>query len=1125
MDASSLFGDQPFPAPRAGSSPSHASADQPRSAASLFSGTPEDESSALVGVLRQEESQVQEMPDDLFGGNEVGAGDLFGVPTTGQAPPPSGAPRPNVIVPPMRSMTPVEDMPDGLFGDGTNHVPGSSTFSGEPTSAWSEADVGIKAVPPPGGYGDGELTQSSYKFWGVLPPKNPDGFGKEATQEASLLSSSTVNTYGARADDLFGGLAPTIQPGRGFDVSEDHRHTGNSVEHIFSSPPPTSAILPDNDQQGFQSLEGVCAPRSGLAPSASPPLPPPPMMPPASSAMDSGPPQSSVFNPVRQGICGRPAASNDSSTTTAFPGTAKDSFSTNENQLGGSMFDTIVAADKHGERPSAGKADFSYPGPGTSDDSIGTLRYSSSTTGGVAPSSMFDASSGWAGEPQSTSPFDEREPLSSAEEIFGGATAGDAEASTPWWQTGAEDGAIDQATAGTWESSKDIPESKMSAELVMGHDEQAPVQEMELPLSVPRPADSGEVPTYDESEVLSATSEGGQADTLSASNTPEVQPNQALPGKYEESASTGVSGAPRADVEGDDNLSMAKQAEDDEVGAQRLGSQSPPWEREPSSPLNLGEFGGMNTLQLRAENSFDFDRLFRKKGDTAGNGAWGTSEEDEAPLSDPAEQSDVPMPLSSTVSNATRSPPPRLFTSRSASWRADQPSTELNLFGPPQSGPQYFTAEVSSTAEPSDTRALDSSPCHDPSSNGDADGIGNEKEMQVGDHDRSSFNDVQVTSQASYSGLFHMPPTQQDQKLDDKEHSGSSEETARTSTTEKLPSSLSMPLECLRDRFAPRTSETEAYASAEPGTGVPTEQACAGGASEASASGSIKHGLMWSGLESRVGMDGLREYPPTAALQEELAPDSQVMRVTSPASRDEAKEGEDINRNDTLESSEGGGKQLQPAIEEFSYPSAQQSNAQQQAMGSFVQAASVVEEIVAGAPGPDVNHVLGVETPGAEDGSDVGAANATSSVAIASESSIMKAIHDREINVSGSSDTGERLGGSSKTETEHEAVKQDETKAEEDTTVDVPKPIAGVNESAAKSEETLLHGRGEHGDDGVGGASGVEEERRVEDRGHANHQEDLQEQSEETDETYDSDDNVLSIAETTASDFFAVSPQ
>lgn len=250
MDAASLFGgptSSPHRTPVLSSAFTTSDENEPPSAASLFGGVPDDSfalpQSSISQLRRSTPPRVQEMPDDLFGGegNGGGRGDSFyGASSARQdalvAPSRSGfggAPPPTdgVIPPP----PPVEPMTVELCGadreDGTSPATdfGFGASRSESGNGRSDNSRGVLPSPHAGSSGSGMSRYSgTHVFKGTYSgrPHPTAGFGGDVGRKPASPppKSRASEACDASSRDCFGGPAPDSLGSTVYGTKRTHQH-------------------------------------------------------------------------------------------------------------------------------------------------------------------------------------------------------------------------------------------------------------------------------------------------------------------------------------------------------------------------------------------------------------------------------------------------------------------------------------------------------------------------------------------------------------------------------------------------------------------------------------------------------------------------------------------------------------------------------------------------------------------------------------------------------------------------------------------------------------------------------------------------------------------------------------
>lgn len=260
MDAASLFGGPPASSPGASTStsspfPTGDNRNAPPSAASLFGVPPEEEDSyePPAGPTplqhRSKLPQVQEIPDDFFGGDRgrgggVGWGSegsgndshIFGTSTQqGVPPPPRSAP---IVTPPPPPTAPprAEDMPTGLFGtDGDGNTAAFAFGDSRVDSEKVGGAVGIRDVLPPPVAKFGGVVSSAPAGNAVLgaPPSGDTAsvFIAEGRLGARAFAGPSSDSLGEQSLGMRNVSPP---PPTEFDVSRSFPSAENA---IFGAPP------------------------------------------------------------------------------------------------------------------------------------------------------------------------------------------------------------------------------------------------------------------------------------------------------------------------------------------------------------------------------------------------------------------------------------------------------------------------------------------------------------------------------------------------------------------------------------------------------------------------------------------------------------------------------------------------------------------------------------------------------------------------------------------------------------------------------------------------------------------------------------------------------------------------
>lgn len=270
MDAAGLFGsEEPSPFGMV-SSRSPRGAGQPLAAASLFGGTSDSQPSDAHPSLQHEETQLQEMPDDLFGGNDDTAGSLFGAPRPGPVSqpsfPPGAAPARTSQFPP-----PAEDIPDGLFGSRTKDGADSFGFGGDDAASWSTAGAGAQVLSVPNTFEHPTAPPPDRDLWGAPPPGGDAGaLHGRLPQQSEVHSGWVSDAPEAGSNDLFGRTASVSK--------EDHPRDSDggfppvTPGKFKAGSPPSDAVAPATSAQSLEPPPPRVSPNStARGPLSSPP--------------------------------------------------------------------------------------------------------------------------------------------------------------------------------------------------------------------------------------------------------------------------------------------------------------------------------------------------------------------------------------------------------------------------------------------------------------------------------------------------------------------------------------------------------------------------------------------------------------------------------------------------------------------------------------------------------------------------------------------------------------------------------------------------------------------------------------------------------------------------------------
>lgn len=338
MDAASLFGGPAFSAPPLTGNRD----DPPHSAASLF-GAERDDEQALRASLQSEAPEVQDMPDDLFGGGGDERAGGFGASAAPPRPPDAtadagtgglgggrrggGGPSPSV-----------DEMPDGLFGEsgGNEGGPSAFGFGGGGRSGYCDRGGdrvgGTSAGPPVGGLGGNGRAASSRSsvgnaLFGAPPPQAASGFGGAVSSNAFLPPRPATEAFDAPASDLFGGPPPDASSGLGETGDFGSRSSGSPWPGTDTRSQPGVSVPPaiENRWHHDASAAGgeATVPLSSGRRSASPPPPRSYSSPPAD--VFGAPPRSFGAPPTTDVSAGPPPRSTpstpvDTSTPLKQPG-------------------------------------------------------------------------------------------------------------------------------------------------------------------------------------------------------------------------------------------------------------------------------------------------------------------------------------------------------------------------------------------------------------------------------------------------------------------------------------------------------------------------------------------------------------------------------------------------------------------------------------------------------------------------------------------------------------------------------------------------------------------------------------------------------------------------------------
>lgn len=330
MDASSLFGGGPSStAADVDAKPPPAGAradDSPRAAAFLFGGEVEEETTTPSSIGAPVQSgapplqssgvpQVQDMPDDLFGGNSTGGGvQGFGAPSP-PPPPPPGAATTGIgggpLMPPQPRGSAV--LPGGPFDGGGGNDEGPSPFSfgdaSESSGFGATGDRGDRAAgrQASGAVGAGFGSGGDDLFGAPPASAGVDGFGGPSSGFSSG-GAPDADIFSAPPSDLFAGPPPGaatfgFSQGGGGDVFSGPAG-GDGGSTPFGGPPRSGAAArsrPDVTVEARRARRdggGVNTASPFLTPSRSA-TPPPPIsgsyLPPSRSA--TPPPSTGQYLP------------------------------------------------------------------------------------------------------------------------------------------------------------------------------------------------------------------------------------------------------------------------------------------------------------------------------------------------------------------------------------------------------------------------------------------------------------------------------------------------------------------------------------------------------------------------------------------------------------------------------------------------------------------------------------------------------------------------------------------------------------------------------------------------------------------------------------------------------------